>query len=195
MSELELTQLRARLSDFLKSRSFKSRRQNWYRHANGVWQVVDLQKSLNKPEFTLNFGITADVVLKREGETNLAKNNWAPDSSSCMIQARIGQLIGLGDHWWPLDCQSHSEFLASLGPALLWLDRYTTPESLRDHFLGFVNSDSGRMTLQWAAMLLAELGPIDELTRILRLLKHTRYFDIEEFCSKQGLEVPAEVAS
>lgn len=192
MSDLDWSQLRGKISAYLKARSFK-RRQNWFRHLNGVWQVIDLQKSQAKPVFTLNLGITADIVLSREGEPNLSKKNWAPDTSSCILQSRLGQLLGLGDHWWPANSRGCADVIAALEQyALSWFGQFSTPESLRDHFLLNAGADSGRMTLQWAAMLCADLGPSEELERILGFLKRTRYFDIDDFCATQGLKSPTE---
>jgi hypothetical protein len=72
--------------------------------------VIDLQKSKAGDVITMNAGVLdRDVYAKLWG-------NEPPDfveEPACTIRARIGELIGGTDRWWPLDSANTATDLAN----------------------------------------------------------------------------------
>jgi hypothetical protein len=96
---MSIKTLSAELDQTLKQSGFLKKGLIWRRDSEDVVDVIDLQISKPGDSVTLNCGVLDRGIYITVWGRPLPDN---VDSSMCTIRARIGELIGDTDKWWPM---------------------------------------------------------------------------------------------
>jgi hypothetical protein len=92
------------LAPRLKADGYARKGRTWRRRSGDGMLVVNIQGSrFNADEdgrFTMNLGVSLPALHRLLAQRDPPA---APTEYQCDLRARIGEVIGQGDHWWRLD--------------------------------------------------------------------------------------------
>jgi len=149
----------------LKARGFKRAKNTFRRRNEASWTVINFQASqysfAHDVKFTVNLGVSLDL-LRPEWQ-----GDKPPSESGCRFRERLSFLLPDRipyDWWWVADDETNFERLgadittAIVEHGLSWLDARSTPEQVRDLWLGDLEHVSEK-TVPEALKIVDAIGP------------------------------------
>jgi hypothetical protein len=90
----------ARMDELLKPLGFARHKATWNRKSDSFVDVIDVQTSKAGDTITINAGVFHPDVHRKCWATEPAA---VVEEPSCIVRARVGQLLNGKDLWWRLD--------------------------------------------------------------------------------------------
>ncbi len=145
--------IRGCLARLLKTEGFRKSGRTFHRPAGPAVEVVNVQASQfnlgDVGKFTLNLGLYFRGIDDLLGDPPLEH----PKEYECQLRARIGALMGSGDHWWTLGATtSPSDVAPAVEQAYRehgrpWLDMHRDPVTASDWLVGRIGPSQEALAL------------------------------------------------
>ena len=104
--------LDAALKATLKADGYARQGRTWRKRPGDGILVVNIQASQSNAgeegRFTMNLGVSLPALHRLLADRDPPP---APTESQCDLRARIGEAMGLGDHWWRVDATTDAHAL------------------------------------------------------------------------------------
>jgi hypothetical protein len=143
--------LSVHLAPALKQSGFRKKGQSFGRRGDGVWGVINFQRSQWSSRecitFTINVGVWVDAVAAfRLEDTDRVPRTGAPPEAYCHWRQRIGWLLpDQRDIWWDVE-EPRASWQSALKPRLIENVRTAVVQYAAPHLLRL---DSGAALLRW----------------------------------------------
>jgi len=124
----------AHLGAMLKPLGFSRWNATWNRRRGSFVQVINLQSSRYSETFTANLGVFDQEICERFWRSSPAGVVREVD---CIARARIGELMGCGDRWWPSEAEGTDTEIARVltEHGLPFLDRFRSRGDLEQYLI------------------------------------------------------------
>ncbi|MBN5141405.1 DUF4304 domain-containing protein [Stenotrophomonas maltophilia] len=155
----------ARIDQLLGPLGFERKGALWNRRRGSVVEVIDVQVSKGRDTATINAGVLqVDAFEKAWGR----RLEGFVEEPFCIVRARVGEIVGVHDLWWPLnDGQIPEKVAATLETHVLpFLERSRTQEAME----AYLEAEHGRYPLPkiYLAILKHQVGDVKSACAILR---------------------------
>lgn len=169
--------LRDSIAPALRREGFKGSGSIFREHRDGVWSVVDFQRSRSSTAEEVRLTINLAVASERlRGSLHDWPVGSPPGEADCALRQRIGFLLPdrpPADYWWIVDADTDLDRLAAdltgylLDAGLPFLRGFPGDEALRDHWVAALDAgDLSRPDLLRLQRLTAQIGPAELARRL-----------------------------